>query len=381
MPIDKKKEYILKIFNKKGTPAVIIIDEFNTSETMEDFLNDVLMGFAPPKEKEFLLMSQSPVGQQLKLSKPVYVLCPQGLFYVNESETETVTLDDLITNDLQKLKTLEDQLSAFKLEEENSKPVSAPMQKIITAVTDHVPEKLKNPGKLLCTQNPSWMSGRQPVSTALQRRAPIVELPSYTRQEMKEILEKGNCSEKWADVIISVFVKDYNQARLENKHPMPTFRDVIECAKGFIKSGEIKKIRAEKIKNDKGEEREILETIHATLKPLSYDEKKIIFLSELKNLSLIKNETFSGVTSWEKLVQLCDLELNRKTSTRTFFATRSNHETNIDQNNLLLYKAIKNYDLSLRSKISHNVKFQKINSLNSLLRTQSVGDAIGIFKK
>jgi MoxR-like ATPase len=94
----------------------------------------------------------------------------------------------------------------------------------------------KHPGFMIIgTQNPIAMEGRIAASVALERRSFKVIFPPYDILEMKEILHnKSHDKEK-----IDMLVEQYRKARLyaiqNNKHPMPTFRDLLKIAGYFEK--------------------------------------------------------------------------------------------------------------------------------------------------
>jgi MoxR-like ATPase len=90
------------------------------------------------------------------------------------------------------------------------------------------PEK---PGFLIIgTQNPVSMEGRIATSSALARRLININLPPYTTEEMKIILEKKGIEPADAASMVEVYEKNKIRAQLEQLKPTPTFRDLIDLA-------------------------------------------------------------------------------------------------------------------------------------------------------
>jgi hypothetical protein len=121
------------------------------------------------------------------------------------------------------------------IDEINSSPM---MERLLNdLLMGKLPEKYKKanqtmkPGFMIIgTQNPVSMAGRRPCSNALSRRLISMEVPSYSYQELLEIVVGDKHYPERAmnefHLIIEAFTRKSAQAKEHHYHPAPTLREV-----------------------------------------------------------------------------------------------------------------------------------------------------------
>lgn len=103
-------------------------------------------------------------------------------------------------------------------------------------------QRPERPGFMIIgTQNPITMAGRHKPSTALARRLVTIHLPSYQPEEMKHILLGRGVDIEAVDTMVSAYMNKSLKAKTEHLTPTPTFRDLLNIADDYLKTGHIPK--------------------------------------------------------------------------------------------------------------------------------------------
>lgn len=125
------------------------------------------------------------------------------------------------------------------IDEINSSPM---MERLINALLmGQTPEgkRPELPGFLIIgTQNPTQMSGRREMSTALKRRTMMLNLEPYSSNEMEAILIRKGLAATTAKNLVSAYIQQQGYAIQHQLSPIPTFRDLLRAGKTLIKSSE-----------------------------------------------------------------------------------------------------------------------------------------------
>ena len=88
-----------------------------------------------------------------------------------------------------------------------------------------------HPGFMIIgTQNPVTLGGRYSLSPALKRRFTTLDLPPYPKEELVDILQVKGLSKEHSELMVSVYLKQHDEAKRRHLTPEPTVRGLTECA-------------------------------------------------------------------------------------------------------------------------------------------------------
>jgi hypothetical protein len=141
-----------------------------------------------------------------------------------------------------------DEAAVVIVDEINSSPM---MERLLNALLmGSTPEGTRpnHPGFMMVgTQNPASMAGRRLMSTALQRRMLSLSVPSYSPQEMLDIVMAKGLDFEYANLLVQTYQEQRDFAERNHLTPAPTFRDVLRTVKSLL-GGLLKKLSSATIR-------------------------------------------------------------------------------------------------------------------------------------
>lgn len=148
---------------------------------------------------------------------------PQKIFYIMPVSMQLAEKKKLL------LKAF-DEGAVVLIDEINSSPMMEDLlNDLLMGI--HGDKRPTHPGFMVIgTQNPISMEGRLAASTALERRFFKTIFTPYEPSEMEEILQNKGLNLENAKTIVEEFRITRKFAIENNKHPMPTFRDLLKIA-------------------------------------------------------------------------------------------------------------------------------------------------------
>lgn len=175
-----------------------------------------------------------------------------------------------------------DEGSIVVIDEINSSPL---MERLLNSLLMGKTAEGKRPNRpgfmVFATQNPaSQFNGRREASTALKRRLTTIDVPSFPREEMVQILIDKQIEKNEATYMVEALLNNQQKAEREHLTPKPTFRDLLRLVE--IRAGELEeqKILQEKL------------TVNRLTETLAFDRNNSFFSPSKERLFVPIEENF-----------------------------------------------------------------------------------------